>query len=325
MPMIPEFLTERFINLAFAVIQAILIALITKNALDRALQKEKAIGKRLKSYGIENVKSGDGKMSRHHINLAFGLRGHTPPKGLDICFITGRAFFQDFQVNTDYIGRVVAQGCHVRVLLANPYDGYIYKNTLWKDAIDDCSIAQWRMAQERGETPDPRYLAYIDAVAQYYLEMLADHSSDAFRNASFIERSDAMLLSSKIKAPSSHRAEYLKEIKNLLLKLGDHRTQVLCARQILESIVKAHPKCSGKVELRCYADEYRMPITLVRKDATKKSEELTLLWTNINAAIRETTESINIFCKVKGDRDKTYISDMEKTFEYLWSCYDNVF
>lgn len=302
-------IADKLINLLLAVIQAVVIALITKNALDRALRKEKEIGKRLKDYGVESVKSGDGKMSDEHLNLAFGLRGHQIPNEIDLCFITGRAFFRDLQQKNDYIGRAVEHGCKVRVLLANPYCGVLYEK--WKDII------------EKGDMEGLRTGDYVKAVAQYYYQMLTEETNSIMRNAAFIERSDAMLIHSKIKETIDDQSACLKALEEVLGRLGDHRYQVLQIEKMLQELSERADRGGGHVEVRYYTDEYRLPVTLVRKNATEYKEAVTLLWTNMNAAIRETTESINIFCKVKETETSRFVKDIEDTFEYLWNRYPN--
>lgn len=302
-------MADKVINLFFAVIQAIMIALITKSALDRALRKEKEIGKRLKDYGVESVKSGDGKMLAAHVNLAFGLRGHQIPNEIDLCFITGRAFFRDFQQKTDYIGRAIDRGCSVRVLLANPYCGVLYEK--WKDII------------EKGDLESLRTGAYVKDVAQHYYQMLTEGTDGPMRNAAFIERSDAMLIHSKIMGIIDDQVACLKTLEDVIGERGDHRYQVLQIERMLQELSERAERGGGHIEVRYYTDEYRLPVTLVRKNAKEMKAAVTLLWTNMNAAIRETTESINIFCKVKETETSAFVADIEETFEYLWNRYPN--
>ena len=302
-------LANELTALLFAIIQALLIALITKNALDRALQKERQIGKSLKDYGVEKVKSGDGKMSPQHVNIAFGLRGHRIPSEIDLCFISGRSFFGDFK---DYIIRAVANGCKVRILLANPYSGIIYEK--WKSAIDD------------GDMTKLKSDAYVEDVANLYYKLLVEHDTSTLRNASFIERSDAMLFYSKIDILGNEKSSCIENLKGELSKYGDHRYQVLVIKVMLAELKEKLERegirlRDDAVELRYYSDEYRLPITLVKKAAEKRKHAVTLLWTNMNAATREATESINIFCKVKESDVSLFVSDIENSFNYLWNCY----
>ncbi len=299
---------EKLIELIFAIIQALIIAYITKNAFDRILQKEKAIGKRLKDYGIESVKSSDGKMTPDHEHIAFGQRGYDKPTEMDLCFITGRMFFQNFQFknNINYIGELVQNDCRVRVLLVNPYDGIIYKK--FKKHIDN------------GDLDFLKQDTYINVVADFYYKIIVKNDPYLLKNSSFIERTEAMLLRSMVKPNENSKEKCIKIIKNHISEYGDFRYQVLYNKIGLEKL-NERASTYGSIEVRFYADEYRMPITLVKKNANKNKEATTFLWTNMNAATRETTDSINIFFKVKESKRSELVDDIEETFRCLWNRY----
>ncbi len=299
---------EKLIELIFAIIQALIIAYIAKNAFDRILQKEKAIGKRLKDYGIESVKSSDGKMTPDHEHIAFGQRGYDKPTEMDLCFITGRMFFQNFQFknNINYIGELVQNDCRVRVLLVNPYDGIIYRK--FKKHIDN------------GDLDFLKQDTYINVVADFYYKIIVKNDPYLLKNSSFIERTEAMLLRSMVKPNENSKEKCIKIIKNHISEYGDFRYQVLYNKIGLEKL-NERASTYGSIEVRFYADEYRMPITLVKKNANKNKEATTFLWTNMNAATRETTDSINIFFKVKESKRSELVDDIEETFRCLWNRY----
>lgn len=299
---------EKIIELIFAIIQALIIAYITRNAFDRILQKEKAIGKRLKNYGIESVKSGDGKMTTKHEHIAFGQRGYDKPTEMDLCFITGRMFFQNFQFknNINYIGELVQSNCRVRVLLVNPYDCVIYRR--WKIRIDN------------GDLDFLKQDEYINYVAEFYYKIIVKNDPYYLKNSSFIERTEAILLRSMVKPNENSKEKCIKIIKNHISEYGDFRYQVLYNKIGLEKL-NERASTYGSIEVRFYEDEYRMPITLVKKNANKNKEATTFLWTNTNAATRETTDSINIFFKVKESERSELVDDIEETFRCLWNRY----
>ena len=108
-------------------------------------------------------------------------------------------------------------------------------------------------------------------------------------------------------------------ILKLRLRLLREREQ-----EIPQTAMKRAAK-NGSIELRHYEDEYQMPIILVRTRAGKDNKEDSIfLWTNINAPIKETSESINVFCSSEVDEvnDKAFLSDVCTSFDYLWETYD---
>lgn len=236
---------EKIIELIFAIIQALIIAYITRNAFDRILQKEKAIGKRLKNYGIESVKSGDGKMTTKHEHIAFGQRGYDKPTEMDLCFITGRMFFQNFQFknNINYIGELVQSNCRVRVLLVNPYDCVIYRR--WKIRIDN------------GDLDFLKQDEYINYVAEFYYKIIVKNDPYYLKNSSFIERTEAILLRSMVKPNENSKEKCIKIIKNHISEYGDFRYQVLYNKIGLEKL-NERASTYGSIEVRFYEDEYRM-------------------------------------------------------------------
>ena len=291
---------DKILSVIIAILQAVLIAIVTKILLDRAFKEQRLIGKNLQEYGIKKVRANsEGTLSKSAREIAFGLNGKLCPSNLDICFISGRRFFQDFQTNTGYLSRLMQKGCRIRVLLANPYRG-TFKDYLVEDYSESNAL---------------------DTLTDYYYQILT-HQSQA---ASFLERTYAMLISAKVQSDNSYIVNK-NSLKKCLNDFGDHNYQVKDIEQICNNL-KESAKNGGSIELRFYEDEYQMPIiiakTFVDTKHEEKNEERVFLWTNINAPIRQTHESINILCTTDSDEihNKTFINDVCNSFEYLWNLY----
>ncbi len=271
-----------------------MIALITSNVLNRAFQKEKAIGKGLKEYGIERVKGGKGTLSQKDRNIVFGLRGYAPPSELCLCFITGSAFFRDFQSRAGYIEGLASRGCNVRVLLANPNQSVV--SSLWDADTETNGIPE--------------------AVVDYYYNLLITPS----RAGSFLERTYTMLASSAFASGLDDEEHCKRVLRERLRENKDHIEQVRIIQTMLsEAAQKADH--GGSISLHYYVDEYQMPIIMAKFDAGDKQPVQTLVWTNMNAPIRETIDSINIFALHSEDSTSGFADDVEKSFEYLWRAY----
>lgn len=295
---------EKSISLIVAVIQAIIIFVLTKVLLDKTFKEQRSIGKNLQDYGIEKVRvNKGGTLSKNARDVVFGLNGKQYPTSMDLCFISGNGFFRDFQLKIGYIKKLLENNCKIRVLLANPYSGTF------------------------GETPLNRYAdeQFQETLVNYYYDILTNEK----RAASFLERAYVMLIKSKVQDKNGIKKDELRKLLNVkFLKNGttqndgDHGFQV----KHIESMCKELKK-SGDIELRFYEDEYQMPIILVKsyidEKQKDKNEENILLWTNINAPIRETSESINVFCKSDSDdlENKKFVNDVCNSFEYLWDTY----
>lgn len=301
---------EQIVGIVIAVLQAIVIAVLTKFLLDQAFKDQRLIGKNLQKYGIHKVHAHKGgTLSKAGKDVCFGLNGKLMPSHLDLCFISGWGFFRDYEMKAGYLRRLVANGCQIRVLLANPDRGR------FKD---------WKV--EDYENPSKQ-----ETLLRYYTDLFEGREEAE----SFLERSYAMLLSKKVQrepfAPVD--SEVLKrhlrveEDKTVISDShGDHSFQVKYIQKLCHELARFADN-GGKIELRFYEDEYQMPIIMATSYTDAKSkkeyEETVYLWTNMNAPIKETSESINISCYSPVDEieDKAFVNDVQKTFEYLWNRY----
>lgn len=280
---------DKIASIPFAVIQALIIGFFTSIILNRIFLKEKNIGKKLRDYGIERISAyGDGTLSKKDANVFFGRRGHPAPREIHLCFITGNRFLQDYK---EEIKKLAKNGCKIKVLIADPTASSTYNY------------------------PDSNYMIpskKIGELANYYCEILFGLQL----GTCFCERSFAMLDSNC----SNNRDECIKEFRTKLKKAGDHTCQIKRITNLLYSINTENK--NGNIEIRYYTDEYQMPIILAEYDTQKKREAKTRLWTNINAPVRETIESINVYSESSESRDGTFVNDVAASFNYLWNKYD---
>lgn len=284
---------DKLIGLILAISQALMIAFITGIVLNRAFQKEKAIGKSLKEYGIERVKTNKGTLSAQDCHVVFGLGGHAVPRELCLCFITGNAFFRDYERNAGYLASLAARGCRIRILLANPNQAKAAQ--LWDEQITSADVP--------------------DEVVEYYFRLL----KGLYKTTSFIERTFLMLTYRMVENCIDDEESCKALLRRRLRETKDHVMHVRTAQQLLSAAAHKSDH-GGSIELRYYIDEYQMPIIMAKTDATEKKPARTLVWTNMNAPIQETSDSINVFA-VKNEGTAGFVEDVEKSFEYLWRTY----
>ena len=289
---------DKSVGLLIGVFQAVIIAIITGYLINKAFIKQKAIGSKLSTYGIDKVSIHTGTLRPGDVNVLFGMHGHVCPVELKLCFITGNAFFRDYELNLKHL---VENGTKVKVLLGDPdfatFSKY-YAETLSQDK-------------------------YIDKVTDYYMSIYFE----GVQPKTFLEREFVMLTYNKLKKfiNEPERENFRRELKSLISKDGDDVYQVFKVAKRLEAI-NAYARNGGGIEVRYYTDEYQMPIILARfvsQDGKHGSNGKTLLWTNMNAPIKETSESINIHCVRKADEEAPYVDDTELSFDYLFEHYKN--
>lgn len=287
-----EILSEKSIDLLFAIVQSFIIAFISGHILNRAFAKQKNIGKTLSSYGFERVSLGSGTLTTLDRNKLFGLHLCHSPSELSLCFLTGVHFFNDY---SNYIERLVNKGATVRVLLQNPTKSPLFK-------FYDFKLGSY---------------SDLNAVAEYYYQLHANNT-EHIDDASFSDSSFIMLTSEKFRKYLSNKKYCIEEIKKHIALEGDHITQAIEVTQKLEKI-NATATNGGRIEIRYYNSEYRIPMIFAKY--TKKKKTYTLLWTNLNAPIREAMESVNVHCKQNGSESAFYVQDIEASFNYLFDKY----
>ncbi|MBQ9145505.1 MAG: hypothetical protein IJX70_03480 [Clostridia bacterium] len=311
---------EVFINFGNQLIPAIITAVLTALILDKAFKKSKRLGDSLVKSGIDNIEYASGKMSRSDRDKLFGLNGRPKPDEVSLCFLTGDNFFLD---NYRYISELQKSGCKIRVLLANPYDSpraMIYFDSHQGDFSKEKSLCS---------AEDKAHLAEL--YCKYYA-----YNADETSKLSYLERTYLMVSKDNIEriAQSEYNCSYdtlsssekVAVWKKRIGATGDHITQVMIVTKIVEALNK---NSTNQIELHYYRDEYRIPITLAKyKKSTiskhrNRGDDYTeyLLWTNMNAPVKETTKSVNVFGKTKDIYDSTYITDVVKTFNYLFDKY----
>ena len=300
-----------FLSFLIELVPAVFTALLTAWFLDRAFQKSKHIGDSLIKSGIEDIKYASGKMTKKDSLKFFGLNGNPKPEEINLCFLTGDNFFLDYY---SYLLELVNSGTRVKVLIANPFDSNRVKDYLERYPVEfsrENSMCKLEDRQALGEL----YYKYYNL------------NSEEFSKLTYLERTFLMVSKENIERISNRlfAREYgiltEEEKKKVWLervgKTGDHIMQVLLVTKIVESINKQ--STGTQIELYYYKDEYRIPITLAKFNKNDKEE--ILLWTNMNAPVKETTKSVNVFGKTDDENDATYVSDVLNSFNYLFDKY----
>ncbi len=302
---------DALVNLLISFIPAIVTALLTAWVLNSAFKKSRQLGEGLVKVGIEKIEYSSGKMTKKDRNKLFGLNGKEKPKELSLCFLTGDNFFLDYY---DYILDLLNNNCKIKLLIASPFDS--------------CGSENYRVKYPKNFSREKSLCSAEDkkALAQKYYEYNSYNEQQLLKLA-YLERTFLMVSQEILEkiAENKYGREYavLEESEKINVwldrigKTGDHVMQAMIVTQIVESLNKESK--GSKIELFYYKDEYRIPITIAtyRKD----DREEYLLWTNINAPVKETTKSVNVFGKSNDGKDATYITDVLKSFNYLYKKY----
>lgn len=303
------------INIVVGVISAVITAAVTSWMLDKAFRKSKYLGDSIKKAGIEKIDYTSGKMTQKDRNILFGLKGNRMPKELKLCFITGDNFCKD---NFEALAKLAEEGCTIKMLIGNP---------------NSCPRAEeyFKKFSENSQLEDLRCSdADKDALADLYVQ-LNELRGEELGKRSYLERTYLMVSKELIKNRAlemfGEKYENLSDEQKKkvwyarISANGDHVMQAVLVTRIL-GLVRKRAKNGGKVELRYYHDEYRIPITLAEYYAEGEDKENKLmLWTNMNAPVKETTKSVNVFGVDKFEEGATYVNDVNSSFEYLFDKY----
>lgn len=290
---------KNVIDVCFAIIQYLLITIVigfvVKKIVDKSLEKQKHIGENLSKYGIHKVSAHKGgTLNEKDKNVLFGKRGRVFPEEVDLCFLTGWSFFRDY---CEELKNLVANGTKIRVMLGSP-EGATFTG---------CQIEQ----------------------TQKLLKKMTEYYAAAYLNRSplksFLERETLMLAHENLADAANEREAVMKKLEETVLQkdgefVGDHIYQIYVINKLLSEL-RAYAKDGGEISLHYYCDEYQMPIIMAKYPAEKKKEPKTLLWTNMNAPIRETKDSINLYCEATETKHSLYINDVQKSFDYLYNRY----
>lgn len=300
------------IGFVVAVLQAVILAFITKVVIDKSLRKSKSIGDGLTKVGIEKVEVKNGKMSISDQNVLFGRNGKQKPAKLKLCFLTGVNFFFDYQ---DDLRRLVESGTKVQVLLFSPFshpmykeyekrlESYDLKKCIFphdlREEIIDRSIRNWELSGDA--------LAALSYPEREFLMLSAAHFKKLLKGRKYEQLTD------------EEKHDIWDERLNIY---GSDITETILTVKLLKE-VNSHSKNGGGVELHFYTDEYQMPITIAEYDygESRRSKSFVMLWTNINAPVRETIQSINVLGMKDGNKDAGFVEDVSLSFNYLFNKY----
>ena len=302
---------EVLIDFGIELIPAVITALLTAWFLDKAFQKSKNLGDSLVKSGIDNIEYASGKMSKKDRAKLFGLKGKRMPDQISLCFLTGDNFFLDYY---EYLLNLLNNNCQIRLLIASPFDSVRSNEYLENYPVEFSRETSLCKLKDK------------ELLAKKYYEYNS-YDAEAMSKLAYLERTFLMVSKENIeriaenKFGRSYNVLEEKEKQQVWLdrigKTGDHIMQAMIVTKIVESLNK---KSTGsKIELYYYKDEYRIPITLA-KYKNKENDEY-LLWTNMNAPVKETTKSVNVFGQTNDENEATYVTDVIKSFDYLFDRY----
>ncbi len=300
------------IGFVVAIMQAIVLAFLTKIVIDKSLRKSKSIGDGLSKIGIEKVEFRSGKMSISDQNVLFGRNGKQKPAKIKLCFLTGVNFFFDYQED---LRELVKSGTKIQVLLLNPLKHTHYEE--YKKDLENYDVFQRNFPKELRSKIIER------CIRDWELK------DEPFADLPCVERAFLMLSSAYLKKlPDEKKYNTLDQKEKWafwdarLHSYGNDITEIIIARKLLKEI-NSHSQNGGGIQLHFYTDEYQMPITLAEYDYgnTSKNKSFVLLWTNMNAPVRETIKSVNVLAMKDGNQDAAFVEDMNASFDYLIEKY----
>lgn len=301
---------DAVVNLIIELIPAVITALLAAYVLDRAFKKSKRLGDSLVKSGIDNIEYANGKMKKRDQSILFGLNHRNVPVEVCLCFLTGDNFFLDYY---NKLLNLLNHNCEVNILIANPFESKRSKTYLEKYPT---SFDREKSLCKEDDKKQLGKLYY-----EYYL------NKEKHNDLCYLERTYLMVSKDEIEeiSESEYNLLYdelddnqkLKVWEERVSKTGDHVMQAVLVTKIVESL---NEKSTGsKINLKYYKDEYRIPIILAKFQ--KDFDEEVFLWTNMNAPVQETTKSVNVFGKATDETDTSYITDVMKTFDYLFGRY----
>ena len=281
---------DKAVSFVIAIIQAIIIAYLTKLALDRAFSATRAVGRKLKKQGITRV-SDKGTMSLSETDKLFGLHGDSPVE-LKLFFLTGNEFFYSFEEKLKYISKLSKDNCTIKILLCNP--------------IGSKTATLWGNADFSSKSPK----AIPDAVVSYYSERFSTNG----KFDSFLERRFSLTKHNKLgESPNSVKT------RKLLESNGDYYYQVNYAIHVLSTIENDALK---NIHVRFFDDEFTHSFLLAKFYKPNKEASM-FAHTTLNAPIKVAVESVSITLEKKDGEDATYYDDLDETFNYLWEKYSD--
>jgi len=304
---------DAFIDILKSLIPSVFTAALAAFFLNKAFKRSKKLGDSLVKSGIDKVEYASGKMNDRDKAILFGLNKRQKPVSLSLCFLTGDNFFLDYY---HQLQGLLDNNCTIKVLIASPHDAPRYKPYLEK----------YPKTYERDKNFfDDTYKTELANLYYKYNEL----KGSELNKLCYLERTYLMVSSQILNSKAQTKYDTSYETLNMnqkiaiwndrLSKTGDHLMQIILVQRIIESL-NNHSKGS-KIELKHYKDEYRIPIILAEYHGD--SEDEYYLWTNMNAPVKETTKSVNVFGKTTTTSEAaSYVSDVKKSFDYLFEKYN---
>jgi hypothetical protein len=115
---------DAFFNILYEINKALILTTIfgtiTKLISDEIF-KVKTNDTKMRQLGIHSI--GEGKLDKKQTRIMFGGKGYEYPSELKFCFISGVVFIKVFTKN---IIEAIKNGCHVKILIADPIKSHDY-------------------------------------------------------------------------------------------------------------------------------------------------------------------------------------------------------
>ncbi len=302
---------EKGVDILTALIASFTTAALVALFLDKAFKRSKKLGDSLVKSGIDKIEYVSGKMSRRDRSILFGLNNKTKPIELNLCFLTGDNFFLDYY---DYLQQLLDNDCKIKLLIANPFDSKRYQKYLknisesFDNNTNDCcekdkkDIANLYYEYSMFKNEKLNDLCYLERTYLMVSSQIIENKSESkFKDFYFNLNEE------------SKQEVWLERIS----KTGDHIMQIALVTTLVNKL--NNDSKGSKIEIGYYKDEYRIPIILAKYNNHDREEMF--LWTNMNAPVKETTKSVNVFGKATENDDSTYITDVMKSFDYLFDRY----
>lgn len=227
----PEKMNKSLHDILYEINKALILTTIfgtvTKIISDEII-KVKTNDKRMKQLGIHSI--GEGRLDKKQTNIMFGGNGHPYPNELKFIFMNGINFFRDFN---NHIITAIKNGCHVKVLIADPVKSvdYIKRSNYLneQDSLPGISIVTDNINKLSAFVKENNYPGsievrhYIDEYRYNYRIAKFYHSKDESIKAWInFQPINKIAINQSLTVIGGFDEDYLKEAKSRVSKESDN-------------------------------------------------------------------------------------------------------
>jgi len=302
---------DTLIDLTIALVQAIVILLLTNFLLNKIWMKSTSMGTKLFEYGIDKISIKDGRLNKMDKKQMFGLYPCKKPYELCFWFITGDGFIKDY---SHLLVDVIKNGCKVKILLHNPEHNRFYSKQ------DPYTIE--RINQDK---------KIRDEMVDYYFNIIKGNNGNSYGDRIFAMYMLRRTLDNNSNQTSvdDYGDEKLKKTNETnLLSRGYYISEIVLGQELIEKI-KQDSGIEDGIEVRYYIDEYRSTVMIAKyKNETANKTELRC-WVNFASPMTAAQDSIALSSHPRkenkknddGNDESQFLKDMENSFDYTWNQY----